>query len=378
MAFTGVAVYDEYTTEIQEDVSSLVSMISPKATRFLNAIGDASDPIRSKYHQWIEKSLLPDTYTVSTAIPSAVTGIVLGNSSLLRRGDILRASARNAELMFVTSTSATTVFVSRAYAGTAATSQNAVGDALQFLGSAVTEGSTERVQRRTTRSRVGNYVQIFREDIVISEHMENAARYASDGGQSVFAEETTDKLREALKQLERSVLMGRTNGNTIGADDAETTMAGIYNSMTTNIVSHATYSNSILNNVFAKMDAYTDVAENIEQYMILAGTTAFRKINNATASQVDYGIRDRVRGFEVVGEFISDFGPTEVMHNRWIPTGSAMVLRKDLVNVAPYAGHSFKVETFKDGQDAMKGYTIGTYGLEFRNETAHGRLDGIA
>ena len=36
MAFTGTAVYDIFNNEIAEDVSEVVSMISPKTARFLD------------------------------------------------------------------------------------------------------------------------------------------------------------------------------------------------------------------------------------------------------------------------------------------------------------------------------------------------------
>lgn len=385
MAFTGVAVYDTYSTEIQEDVAEMVTDISPKASAFLDVIGDADQPIKSKRYDWVEKALLPDTYSNSSAIAStaaASNGVEIGaNASLIRVGDILMNVSQTIrqEQMYVSSigASAATIYVTRAYAGTSATSA-AAGITLQFIGSGVEEGSSARTQRRTTRTRPNNYVQTFREDVRISTTMENAARVATDGGQGVYNEELADKMSDVLKQLERSVLMGRTNGNTIGADDAPTTMAGIYFSIATNVVSHATYSNSILNEVIAGIDGYTDVRENLENYMILAGTKCFRRVSNATASQIDYGARDRITGQEPVGEFLSDFGPMEVMHNRWIPTGSALVLRKDLIEVSNFEGDSFRTEEYKDDEDAKKGYIIGTYGLRFKNQTAHGRLDGIA
>jgi hypothetical protein len=283
------------------------------------------------------------------------------------------------EQVFVSSigASAATIYVTRAYAGTSATSA-AAGATLQFIGSAAEEGGGSRGQRRTTKTRPRNFVQIFREDINISLLMENAKRVATMGQDSVFNEEAVAKTKDVLKQLERAVLLGRTNGNTIGVDDAPTTMAGIVNSISTNVVSHATYSNSILNNVIASIDGYTDVRENVENYMMLAGTTAFRKVSNVTASQIDYGSRDREVGKAPVGEFLSDFGPMPVMHNRWIDNGTVLVLRRDLIEVSNFAGNSFQLRRYDDDESAIKGYIEGTYGLRFRNEQAHGKLDGIA
>lgn len=385
MAFSGVAVYDTMFTEVREDIAQMVTDISPTATPFLDIVGDAEEPIQSKRYDWLEESLLPDSFSNSSAIAStaaASNGIEIGaNASLLRVGDVLMNISQtvNQEQVYVSSigASAATIYVTRAYAGTSATSA-AAGISLQFIGSAVEEGSSDRGQRRTVRTRPNNFVQTFREDIEISKLMENAKRVATLGEDSVFAAEATAKTKEVLKQLERAVLLGRTNGNTIGADDKPTTMAGIVNSIATNVVSHATYSNSILNNVIAAINDYTDVKENNENYMILAGTTAFRKINNVTGSQIDYGWRDRVVGKAPVGEFGSDFGPMPIMENRWLNKGTALVLRRDLIEVSNFAGNSFMLERYNSSKSAIQGYIEGTYGLRFRNEKAHGKLDGIS
>jgi len=102
MAFSGTATYDIYATEIGEDVSDLVSMISPTVTPFLDAIGDSSMPFSSPYYTWEEKNLLPDSFVMSSAISSTAAasgGIEVGaNANLLRVGDILMATAGAREL----------------------------------------------------------------------------------------------------------------------------------------------------------------------------------------------------------------------------------------------------------------------------------------
>lgn len=50
MAFTGRAIYSNYAT-IREDVSDLVTMISPRETPLLDFIGDAPRAAINVYHQ---------------------------------------------------------------------------------------------------------------------------------------------------------------------------------------------------------------------------------------------------------------------------------------------------------------------------------------
>jgi len=380
MAYTGTAVYDIYSNEIGEDVSAIVSLISPQATRFLDDIGDAETPIVSKYYTWEEKSLLPDTYTVSSAIASSAAasgGIEVGaNAAYLRVKDILRV-VNSGENILVTSIGASTatIYVTRAYAGTTANSQ-AAGVSLQFIGSALEEGTGTRTQRRVGKSLKGNYVQIFREEIDIS-NLANNAKLKAPGQPAPFDEEVADKTSEVLKQLERSVLMGRTNGNTIGADDAETTMAGIYYSIATNITSHATFTNSILNEMFNSVDTYTDLAGNVDKYGLYCGINAYRKISNSRDSRIEQTSAETAAGVMPVETYMSDFGPVPVKYIRWLPTGTALLIRKDFVKVRPFAGNSFASRRYDLGALSQTGYVAGCYGLEFHQETAHGRFDGL-
>ena len=378
--FTGVAQYDIFTNEIGEDVSDIISLISPSKTRFLDDIGDADQPIFNKYYTWEEKSLLPDTYSNSSAVAStaaASNGIEVGaNASLLRVKDILR-SQDSSEMMLVSSigASAATIYVTRAYAGTSASSL-AAGVTFDFLGSAVEEGSGTRNQRRVGKTLKGNYVQTFREDINLSTLVQNAT-FKSAGQPDPWNEEVADKTTEVLKQLEKAVLMGRTNGNTIGADDAETTMAGIYNSIATNITSNATFSNSILNNMFAQVDNFTDLAGEVDNYALYAGQTAFRKISNSRSGRIDKTVEETTAGVKKVTMYHTDFGPMPVSYIRWLPAGSILCLRKDFIKVRPFRGNSFATKEFDNGNLAREGYVAGTYGLEFHQENAHGRFDGL-
>ena len=53
MAFTGRATYDN-TAALAEDVSDIVSMISPFETPLLDFLGDAARPATNTMHEWLE------------------------------------------------------------------------------------------------------------------------------------------------------------------------------------------------------------------------------------------------------------------------------------------------------------------------------------
>ena len=382
MAFTGVAVYDTFSTEIAEDVSSIITEISPAVTPFLDWVGDASQPITSTRYDWIEKELLPETFSTSSAISSSAAtsyGIEVGaNASLLRVGDILSITPSK-EYVKVNSIGAlsATIYVSRAYAGTTANSFAVAGASMVFIGSAMAEGTGIRSQRRTSRVRKDNYTQIFREDIKLS-NLKADAGLAASGAPSPYNEEVADKTKEVLLQLERAVLMGRTNGNTIGADDKETTMAGIYYSIATNVVSHATMTTSFLNHMIEQVVNYTEPEENESNYALICGNTAYKQLSNTRSSEVERAPIDSSTGTQRPTMFYSAYGNYQVVRNRHLPKGSIIFLRKDLIEVANFQGNSFGTREYDNGESAKTGYVSGTYGVRFKNEKHASRWDGIA
>jgi hypothetical protein len=383
MAFTGVAVYDAFANEIAEDVSSIVTAISPKATPFLDWVGDASQPIESSRYDWVEKQLIPETFALSSAVSSSAAtsyGLeVAAGKDLLRVGDILRFTSGLNEYVKVNSigTAAATIYVNRAYAGTAATSFVVAGNSMVFVGSAMEEGTGIRSQRRTARTLKSNYIQIFREDIKLSKQFDNAGFKAS-GQPSPYDEEVTDKTRECLIQLERACLMGRTTTNTIGADDKEPSIAGIYHSISSNVVSHATMTTSFLNHMIEQVVRYTEPEEHETDYALMCGNTAYRQLSATRSSEIERESVDSSTGIMKPTIFYSAYGNYKVVRNRHLPAGSIIFLRKDLVEVANFKGLSFGAREYDNGESAQTGYVEGTYGLRFKNERHTSRWDGIA
>lgn len=386
MAYTGTAVYSIYSNEVGESVSDMVGLIAPMETQFLDAVGDADTPVESKVWTWLEDAMLPRTYGVSSAIASSAAasgGIEIGaNASLLRVGDILRINA-SGEQIYVSSigASAATIYVTRAYAGTTANS-NAAGLAsatanLAFVGSALEEGAGVRTARRVGKTAKTNYVQTFREDIDVS-NLANNVKLKVPNLPQPYDEEVVKKTKEVLIQLENAVVMGRTNSNTIGASSAETTMAGIYYSIATNITSHATYSNSILNEALAKANAYTDIRANQSDYHLFAGDKAYRLISNSRTSTIQTRIDEARAGVRAPNMVFTDYGEMPLSYVRALPAGTVLAIKKSLVKVRPYRGNDFATRSYDLGALTKTGYVAGTYTVEFQQETAHARLDGVA
>ena len=61
MSFTGKSTFSAGATlpEIAEDVSDLISIISPHETPLLDALGDPLRACTSTRHEWLEDALVP-------------------------------------------------------------------------------------------------------------------------------------------------------------------------------------------------------------------------------------------------------------------------------------------------------------------------------
>ena len=139
MSFTGKATYTSGATlpEIAEDVSDVISIISPFETPLLDVLGDPLRAATSTHHEWLEDTLLPNTDSISDG--SIIDGETesafdAANGDRFRAGDQIQITGSK-ELMLVTDVSTNTLTVIRGYAGTTA-EEITNGQTINILGNA--------------------------------------------------------------------------------------------------------------------------------------------------------------------------------------------------------------------------------------------------
>ena len=165
MAFSGRAVYSNFSA-VAEDVSDIVSMISPRETPLLDILGDAPFPARSVLHEWLEDTLSPNTIVTSSNVASTTAdtalGIVGGLAARLQIGMVLQGpSAAGSEYLVVAAISGNTITVNRAFGGTVANSFTA-GDSINMISDAALEGDDVVQDSSGVRARRQNFCQIFK------------------------------------------------------------------------------------------------------------------------------------------------------------------------------------------------------------------------
>jgi hypothetical protein len=381
MPFTGKATYSAGATlpEIAEDVSDLVSIVSPFETPLLDTLGDPQVEARSTRHEWLEDTLLPNTDTVHTTPtnPETDTTIAVDNASRFREGDLVRCGDSE-EVMLVTAVGSSNITVVRAYGGTTAESV-AAGDTLLILGNAALEGQDADAARFTVRSRRSNWTQIFSKTLMVA-GSELAVRHLSVADELDF--QKTKALREMLRDLENTVLNGiAPTANPQGSDSVRRTMNGLIPQLATNrfvpgqggFPSGGTLDEAKLNTalrlVWEKSSGQVD--------LIVVNGYQKRVISQFGAGARAYSPTDP-RFTSQVAVYESDFGVQRVVLSRWVPRDAVVLLDSSRVQVPPLAGRSFQYRPLAATGDFEKGQVLGEYTLELRNEAAHGIIRGLA
>ncbi|MEZ6233769.1 MAG: DUF5309 family protein [Phycisphaerales bacterium] len=388
MPFTGKATYDAGATlpELAEDVSDIVSIVSPYETPLLDHLGDPRAPALSTVHEWIEDALLPNTDLINqtsfTPSATAATSITVDNGAYFQVGDLVRPD-ESSEVMLVTAIATNTLTVVRAYGGTAAHAL-ANNMKLTILGNAALEGAAAPAARFTTRARRSNYTQIFTATVEVSGSMQ-AARAAGVADEADY--QKAERMRELLRDLENTVLNGVAPSATQqGSSTVRRSMNGIINSIATNIFTPGTggfplgggagedeLTETLIN---AAMRRIWDNASGPVDTIVVGGAQK-RRINEFLSAQRGYAPSDTTLR-SLVSVYESDFGVCRIITSRWMPAGVALFLDSSRIDVLPLAGRSFQARPLATTGDAISLQILGEYTLEFRNEAAHGLIRGLA
>ncbi|MCR4318683.1 MAG: DUF5309 domain-containing protein [Planctomycetes bacterium] len=376
MAFTGKATYDGGSTlpELVRDVSDVVGLISAAETPLLDAIGDGELDARSTKHEWMEDALNPTSGAVDHVggYNDSATGLEVADNTRFRVGDMIQPES-SSEVMLITAVASTGITVTRGYGGTSADSLSS-GATLEIISFAALEGDDAPSSRETTRSGKSNYTQIFTEAVKVSGSM-NAADAVAVA--SEFDYQVMNRMKELLRQLERTALSGVKHASTpIGSSTVRRTMQGIIPSITAGIydASSAALTEAILN---AAIRAVWELGG--RPNAIVVGGFQKRKISSFISSQRSYTSEESFLK-ETVGVYESDFGMQRVILSRWVPADTALLLDLTKIKVVPLRGRNFQLRELAATGDFRHSQLVGEYTLEIRNaaDGGHGKITNLA
>ncbi len=382
MAYTGKATYSAGTTlpELAEDVSDLIGIISPYETPLLDALGDPMREAMSTHHEWLEDTLAPNKDAINDSTysdPAADTDFIVDNGDRFRVGDQIQVES-SSELMLVTAISTNTLTVVRGYAGT--TPENlADNKVINILGNAALEGGDKPTPRFTSRTRTGNYTQIFTGSVEVS-GTNVAASHLGLADEMDYQKQ--ERLRELIRDLENTVINGgQPAANPQGSGTVRRTMKGIIPHVSTHAYatgdsgfpSGTSLDEAKINYVLRQI--WENSGGNVD--LIIVGGFQKRAVNTFLSSARSFGPTDKTYT-DMVSIYESDFGVCRIIASRWMPQDTALLLDSSRINVLPLAGRSFHFKPLSSSGDYECGQLIGEYTLEMKNQAAHGLIKNLA
>lgn len=373
MPFTGRAVYSTGVhNTMAEDVSPIISMISPFETPFLDFLDEPEDEAENVLYEWLEDELGPNTIVSSTA-HAATTGNTIGVHALgssgavtgyLQVGMILK-NKRTLEYMQIAAVTSgsNTIGLTRAVGGTSAATINAQ-DELFVVSTAELEGAGITTDVSVPRSRPSNYLQIFKKDVILSETVQAVTHIGVD---NEFDRQKMQRIREVTRDLEKAAIQGISLGNTIGSSSAYRTFNGVLAQIVTNIVTTMATITTITQVEQALDLAWGEGADNLN--LIVCDRIKKSQLNLLQAPRVtvNQGTQDKLFRHGIT-TLETDHGTHLVLKSRWMPDNSMMILDTSRVHIVPLKGRSFAFHEKPYGGDARTGYVVGEYTVRVRNE----------
>lgn len=368
MVFTGRAIYDTGVFQgVAEDVSAIISMVSPHETPTLDRLAQAEHPAASVKHEWLEDDLGPDTIIATETIDDAQSTLTVASeagasvTAFLQEG--MQIQTPSGEYIQITAIVGDIITVVRSF-GFTASDTIAAGAELFIIGDAALEG--EDVQKDTSRPRARqeNFVQIFKKDVIVS-GTEGAVTHLG-GVTNEFDYQRGQRTRELLRDLNKTVIRGRSSGNTIGSATNRRTMKGLLQFLATNVAtSVGTLTPSGLDDIIKL--AWDRGGTDLD--LIIADQNFRRQINLFNDTRVEVSNQEgRFRNKVMIYE--GTYGAMEVILDRWMPANTLAVISTRRVRLVPLQNRSFTYKPASRTGDSDRGFIVGEYTLMVRNEEA--------
>jgi hypothetical protein len=386
MPFTGKATYSAGPTlpELAEDVSDIISIVSPYETALLDHLGDPQRTATSTVHEWLEDALLPNTDTVddgSILNPTEQATFGVANVDRFRVGDQIMLVGKE-EIMLVTGIAGSSLTVTRQYGGSP-TAELADGDTIRILGNAALEGDDAPTARFTNRSRKAELHADLHATVEVSGRNSRRGRSASTMSWTTRSRSGCASCCATSRTASSTAC--RRQSDPQGTGSTRRTMRGIRASLESNIFQPGQNGmpdgdgagNDLLNETLlnaALREVWSQSSGSIDT--IVCGGNQKRRINEFISTQQRFVDHDKTFS-SMVEVYESDFGVCRVVLSRWVPMDTVLLLDSSRIDVLPLSGRSFFYKPLASKGDSEIGQLIGEYTMELRNENAHAAITGL-
>lgn len=307
-------------------IDPLIYMLSPEDLPLLTGVGSnglavlPSQPVSNRVFWWQEENVPLPRGTLATTVNDAVTAFILtaGQAVRFAVGDIVRIGDEAVEVTAI-NTGTSTLTVTREVLGTTAASHTAPKDCVG-LGTALPEGDLGNANYQG-RVKYSNYTQIFSGKVRVTRTEQRIPKY---GVPNELVKQMLNRTHHLMLGVEQAALYG------IKHETAATRIrstGGLRSFIATNVNSSSGW--LTVATIEAEQQAVYNLGGMFD--MVVAQPRHFLALNNlAGAERIQtVTIDDPRRGRRNAQVVMTEFGPVNLVRNRWVADADAFCYSRE-------------------------------------------------
>ena len=348
-------------------LDAVVDAILLDDANLISVLGiDYSNPVTQTKHEWDEDSLNPVTLTYSNAslnISATAFLLAAATTGRITAGTLLKDQLSGKyETLLVTAVNGTSATVTRGY-GASSGETHAANAVYDIIANARPQGMTCPKDESMARTRPYNYTQIFSKGVNLTG---TALAIKHNGIASEDTYQVDNRMRELIRELDRSAIMGITSPTNV-TSTAYGTMGGLID-----LIKHASSGNTNSTAETLTPSVLNTMAKQIfddggTPDIIIVGGTQKQKISAFDQAYRRSTMDSRRSGF-TVDEFLTDLGVgLRIVVDRWMPNDCCIMIDSSRVKIKPMVGRSFFIEKMAKTGDREQSQIVGEYTMEVKN-----------
>lgn len=361
-------------------VTDYIMASDPREIPLISYLGmDARDKFQIKdlgtKIEWLEDELAPQATQLAEALDDSETEVDLDNPEYCQEGDVLEIDS---EQLWVSAVGASSVTVTRGYAGTTAAS-HLDNTAVYIRTNARLEGAEADEPYTTVVSNPYNHSQIISKPIIVSGTDLKIRKYGVPNeynrqllkliGGTGGGKNSRGKAGELPIKLEKAAFYGK---RAAGATAAARSMGGLPYYITTNVNNVA--------GVALTQKHLEDGIQNAWSYggqpnLIICGGHAKRKITGFYGGAVRYNSKETMGGLRI-DSVTTDFGDLDILLSRNSQADKVFIVDDREIGFIPI--REFQEEKLAKGGDYEKGQVVGEYSFVVACQKHHAIVEGFS
>lgn len=364
-----MAIYTQDMVGKKEDIVDEFFLLNPYQIPLLSRLG-FGEVATDTTVKWFEDKMIPYDGKATVDAAADATTITVADTEAFRPYQIIKTKANELVRVISVDNAAKTLTVERGHASTTPAAITA-NDELEVLFTEGEEGRDAREARTNKRIPKSNVTQIFDDSVEITGTAESVSVYGIKTDR--YEHEKQLRLVEKALELEKALING-----VFYEEENFRMMRGVRDFIQTQVTLAA--------GAPLTLDMINDLAQNIYNvggfkngghYALWVSAKQQRALTKLDENKIILQRADDTRGNKVK-TIVTDFGEFDVVLNPNLRSDEILLLDDNRLKVRPLKDRNWFHKYLGDQGDYKKGMIVGEFTLQFEQEAAHGRIEGLA